>query len=261
MFERIESIYVPVIDLQASINWYQQHLGLKLLSQEKTTAQFSVYDGITKLTLIETMNFKPIRYINEQHKAPYFNFHILNLKLTYEELESAGVKLSSISENEYLHSFEIIDPNGNWLGVCYEKESSPYYKPESEQHPLLDRVGAVFIPVRDLQKSLDFYEKALGLTLYHHWGGGADLGVNSKDNLITLFQINDGGVETLAEVGRSYFSFYSADLDVTRSSLEQKGIASTAAVEQDSLAYCRLTDPDGHGLLVISGVKKVVVVN
>jgi catechol 2,3-dioxygenase-like lactoylglutathione lyase family enzyme len=252
---------VPVIDLEASIIWYQQHLGLKLLSHEKATAQFAVYEGLTKLTLIETGNFKPIHYISEQHKAPYFNFHILNLDRTYEKLKSAGVKLSSISENEYLHSFEIIDLNGNWLGVCCEKVTSPYYKPESEQHSLLDRVGAVFILVRDLQKSLDFYEKALGLTLYHHWGDGADLGINGKDNLITLFQVNDGGVETLAEAGRSYFSFYSADLEVTRNSLEQKGIPSTAAVEQDALAYCRLTDPDGHGLLVISGVKKIVTVN
>jgi hypothetical protein len=66
--------------------------------------------------------------------------------------------------------------------------------------------------------------------------------------------------EKLEHVGRSYFSFFSADLELSRSLLEKEGVFATNTVTEQESAYFRLTDPDGHGLLVISGVTNGVVI-
>jgi len=257
LFERIDSIFVPVTDVNASAAWYKNRLQLKPLpSEESGLASFQVCEGKTKLTLVKTKHFQPIRYIDEKHKAPYYNLHTLHFERTCAQLREAGVPVSDMMENEYIYYCELTDPDGNWLGVCYEKEGSPFYKTEQEEPRLFDRVGAVFIPVRDLQRSLDWYEKGLGLTLYHHWGAGADLGVGGKDNLITLLQTDKDGASSLGDAGRSYFSFFASDLEATRSVLDRNGIPSTTSAEEGAFAYSRLTDPDGHGLLVVSGVKE-----
>jgi catechol 2,3-dioxygenase-like lactoylglutathione lyase family enzyme len=172
LFERIDSIYVSVTDLQASTEWYQDRLGLELHKQEKGCAQFKVYGGETKLTLVEMVSFRPIHYVDEGHKAPYFNLHTLDFEKTYEQLHAAGVPLSVENNNEFVRCFELMDPDDNWLGGCFEKLNSPFFKPTNAEFTLFDRIGAVFMPVRDLQKSLDWYVRGLGLTLYNHWGKG-----------------------------------------------------------------------------------------
>jgi catechol 2,3-dioxygenase-like lactoylglutathione lyase family enzyme len=260
LFERIDSIYVSVTDLQASTEWYQDRLGLELHKQEKGCAQFKVYGGETKLTLVEMVSFRPIHYVDEGHKAPYFNLHTLDFEKTYERLHAVGVPLSAENNNEFVRCFELMDPDDNWLGGCFEKLNSPFFKPTNAEFTLFDRIGAVFMPVRDLQKSLDWYVRGLGLTLYNHWGKGADLGVNSTDNLITLLVVDGMDTEKLEHVGRSYFSFFSADLELSRSLLEKEGVFATNTVTEQESAYFRLTDPDGHGLLVISGVTNGVVI-
>jgi catechol 2,3-dioxygenase-like lactoylglutathione lyase family enzyme len=259
LFERIDSIYVSVTDLQASTAWYRDHLSLKIHKQEKGSTQFKVYGGETKLTLVEMASFRPIHYVDEQHKAPYFNLHTLDFEKTYEWLQAKGVTLSEENNNEFIRCFELTDPDDNWLGVCYEKHNSPFFKQTTPEFTLFDRIGAVFMPVRDLQKSLDWYVGGLGLTLYNHWGKGADLGVNSKDNLITLLEVDGMDTENLEHMGRSYFSFFSADLELSRCLLEKQGILATHTVIEQESAYLRLTDPDGHGLLVISGVMANVI--
>jgi catechol 2,3-dioxygenase-like lactoylglutathione lyase family enzyme len=258
LFERIDSIYVSVKDLQASTVWYQDRLGLKLHKQEKGNTQFKFYGGETKLTLVELVSFRPIHYVDEQHKAPYFNLHTLDFDKTCQQLNAAGVTLSTEVGNEFIRCLELTDPDDNWIGVCYERPESPYFKLPAAEFNLFDRVGAVFMPVRDLQKSLDWYVGGLGLTLYNHWGIGADLGVNSKDNLITLLEVGGKHTENLEHVGRSYFSFFSADLELSRCLLEKKGISATIPIIEQESAYFRLTDPDGHGLLVISGITNAV---
>jgi catechol 2,3-dioxygenase-like lactoylglutathione lyase family enzyme len=237
LFERIDSIYISVSNLQASTAWYRDRLGLMLHKQEKGYSEFKVYSGETKLTLVEMASFSPIHYVDELHKAPYFNLHTLDFEKTYGQLHAAGVPLSLENNYEFVCCSELMDPDDNWLGVCFEKLNSPFFKRTNAEYTLFDRIGAVFMPVRDLQKSLDWYVGGLGLTLYNHWGKGADLGVNSKDNLITLLEVGDKDTEKLEHVGRSYFSFFSADLELSRCLLEKQGIFATTPVTEQESAY------------------------
>lgn len=127
LFDRIDRVFLPVKDLDGTAAWYERVLGLTLVEHWDEGADFRVGSGESLLTLIHQEDAQPLGMIHEAAQAPHFNFKVSNVRRCYRWLQRRGVRLSELMENPWILCFNLWDPEGNLLGVCYEKPGSPYY--------------------------------------------------------------------------------------------------------------------------------------
>ena len=109
--------------------------------------------------------------------------------------------------------------------------------------------GAVGLSVRDLERSLDFYRRAIGLDVLDQGGGRADLGVDGR-RLLALEE-RRGAVRDFAAADLFHFAL----LLPTRAALGQQlrhlleaDVPLTGASDHHVSEALYLDDPDGHGI-------------
>ncbi len=115
----------------------------------------------------------------------------------------------------------------------------------------LDRIelGAVGLGVRDLERSLDFYRRALGLKLLERGDGGAALGVDGR-RLLALEE-RRGATRDLEAADLFHFALLlpsRAALGLQLRHLLEAGVALTGAADHHVSEALYLDDPDGHGI-------------
>jgi glyoxylase I family protein len=120
LFERIDGVFMPVTDLQRSINWYKDVLGLTLLYTWEGGAGFKVYEGDSLLGLIQVNELVPAFFKSQESKMHYFNFKTLNIENSCEILENRGVHIAEITDAGSIKVAYFNDPDGNLLGMCEE---------------------------------------------------------------------------------------------------------------------------------------------
>lgn len=118
-FKRIDTVFLPVTDIERSIDWYTTRLGLKLRwhLKEHGYAALDIAEGETPMTLVQVASDQFIA-----PKSEPFNFYSPNIQLTYEAFKQAGIEVSTLNEDGVVTFFQFKDPDGNPLGVCYFEE-------------------------------------------------------------------------------------------------------------------------------------------
>jgi catechol 2,3-dioxygenase-like lactoylglutathione lyase family enzyme len=120
LFERIDGVFMPVIDLQKSIEWYKDKLGLTLLYTWEGGAGFKVYEGDSLLGLIQVNEIVPAFFKSQEGKMHYFNFKTMNIENSYKILKDRGVQVSEIIDAGSIKVAYFHDPDDNMLGMCQE---------------------------------------------------------------------------------------------------------------------------------------------
>lgn len=111
MFERIDTVFVRVPDLEAAKTWYMEVLGLALKWETAHIAVLAM--GETPLTLMKT-EASPFRPAAEAA----FNFYVKDATAAHRQLRAAGVEVSAVEEGEGVQWFSFHDHCGNVLEVC-----------------------------------------------------------------------------------------------------------------------------------------------
>ncbi|HEX7064604.1 MAG TPA: VOC family protein [Bacillales bacterium] len=248
LFERVGTVRIPVRDIQKSVDWYTKKLGMQVLHKAKGQVELQVCGRETVLILTAANPFEPVDYLYRKGMVTHFNFNTLDAELAHMMLKDKEIVVTDILDADFLKCFAFQDLDGNVLSVCYEKEHSMFYQPITESPiSLFDRIEAVFILVRDLPKTLDWYLHLPGLELLKDWKEGADLKVGDGETIVTLIQVDD-----FTPQPTSYFEFTTADIEKTHAFLQRMDDSVSEIQESEQARSCVVKDPEGNMLGVRS---------
>jgi catechol 2,3-dioxygenase len=115
--------------------------------------------------------------------------------------------------------------------------------------PATARLGAVHITVSDLERSIDFYERAIGLRLHRRGDGSAALGAGGDDVLVLVEQ--PGALPAGRHAGLYHFALlHPSRLELARAAMRL--VTTRTPIEGASdhgiSEAIYLPDPDGNGI-------------
>ncbi len=103
----------------------------------------------------------------------------------------------------------------------------------------------------DLERSLRFYEQALGLAIYREWGTGSSRGVVFFLGAGGLLEVSGGSPQPPSEATALVLQV--RDLGATRRYFAERGVVVEAELELKPWGLLELTvsDPDGLALIFV----------
>lgn len=121
--------------------------------------------------------------------------------------------------------------------------------------PLTKKVKNVFIHVRDLRQSAEWYSQLLGLPYFQEKvvSPGYNLPVTSETGITLDDHTLDPGFK-LQPSKHVLFNFYTNNIDDAYQYIKDKGIPIVREIERfDDFAYFNIQDLDGNILLICDG--------
>ncbi len=116
LVKRIDTVFLPVRDLDDAIDWYTGVLGLTM--RWKAEGYVCLNIGETPLTIFEKKDHAP----GDDH--PLFNFYSDQIDAVYKRLHAAEADLGAMETHGGLRHFRFRDPDGNPLEVCWWDENA-----------------------------------------------------------------------------------------------------------------------------------------
>lgn len=116
---------------------------------------------------------------------------------------------------------------------------------EFQKEKLVERIDAVFLPVRDLEKAVEWYTETFGLEV--RWRNQRFAGLVVGNNVgFHLVEVKD----YIANQNYCPFNFAATDLESVRAKLEERGVRMTGYREGEPRRF-DFFDPDGNILTII----------
>ncbi|MFC4560142.1 VOC family protein [Virgibacillus kekensis] len=116
LIDGIHYFRVPVVEVESSVDWYRDVLGLTLQHQEDELAVFHVNDGLL-LVLVEADAESHAHFTRNGELEFSIGFTSSKLNELREHLISQGVNVEEMKEDNGHHFFHFYDPSGNKLQV------------------------------------------------------------------------------------------------------------------------------------------------
>ncbi|CAM3907344.1 VOC family protein [Cohnella lubricantis] len=115
---RVGAIFIHVSNMQKSIQWYSELLGLPVQSaSHEGTIYVLPMDGGTGVLLDSNMNDRK----NTNDKTQFF-FETKNLEESYKYIKNKGIEIvTEIEVHDDISFFTFKDPDENVLMVCEDK--------------------------------------------------------------------------------------------------------------------------------------------
>ncbi|MDF2719446.1 MAG: glyoxalase/bleomycin resistance protein/dihydroxybiphenyl dioxygenase [Paenibacillus sp.] len=250
---RVESAFIHVSDLRRSAEWYSMVMGLPVLEERLNggNVYWMMLEGGTGITLDDNRSNAPdvprVRYM----------YKTSNIDEAYRYLESQGVPLFPIERHPpTLSFFRFTDPDGNSLMVTQSEFASEVIERlEDTSSPIMNRIGGVFLHVRDMNRAIKFHSEVLGLP-YREVGSG------QEDSIYDLKMSSGTGVlldDNRFRHGEDYealFMLNTRDVEGAKRYLESKGVQLFTDIESPGgIAFFTVKDPDGNVIMICSEVE------
>ena len=115
LFKRVDTIFLPVVDIQNTYDWYVDTLGFSKGWQAPNGDYRTLVIGETSLTLYQAEESSIVR---AEHAA--FNFFAPDAAEARRLLIERGVRVGEIESDPdgTISWFRFYDPEGNGLEVC-----------------------------------------------------------------------------------------------------------------------------------------------
>lgn len=119
LFTGIPGVFVPVLDLEKSAEWYKNVLGLEEFKRSDITVEFKVNDGDPVLILFHANSHVPVKFPSNRHiEGNYFIFKTSDVEATHNILVKQKVPVSDIMLFEGVQKYFFFeDIDGNKLSV------------------------------------------------------------------------------------------------------------------------------------------------
>lgn len=115
-FQRIDSVFLPVTNVEISARWYEEILGFTLEIQDKKWKYYSLrLDGADKnacpwVTLYEQHTVQPSDHMP-------FNLYTPDGNGVHQRLREQGVNVSEMLNTGSMLVFEVFDPDEHRIGI------------------------------------------------------------------------------------------------------------------------------------------------
>ncbi|WP_246202552.1 VOC family protein [Virgibacillus doumboii] len=123
MVSKITNVEIPVSNLERSVKWYTELLGLHIQYQDNDSAMLSFYvPGAASIFLMKTddpsrLSFRNTTWNIDENSV--IDFYAEDLNACHEWLREQGANVTPLNSNEDGPlGFGLQDPDGNVLGVC-----------------------------------------------------------------------------------------------------------------------------------------------
>ncbi|MCQ4087120.1 VOC family protein [Saccharibacillus sp. JS10] len=189
-------VQLKVSQLQRSVDFYTQLIGLQLLNQTDTTAEFGVAGSGVLLGIEEVADAQIMR---PQSVTGLYHFAILmpdrkSLATTILHIAQTG---TSLGQGDHLVSeaFYLNDPDGNGIEIYADRPRSQWQKDESGEYKMATDpvdvdsllslaedwtgmpqgtvIGHVHLHIGNLPDARKFYVDGLGFDIVSHFGNAA----------------------------------------------------------------------------------------
>lgn|SRR5690606_14653946 len=125
---RVGGIFIPVTDMEKSIDWYVKFLGAKIIDRWEDGAGFYLPIGTAQMALVKVESPQPTEFtIKGERKNCYFNFVVDDIETAHQHFNSNGIATTEIDDLGGMKFFDFFDLDGNPFSVVNEVESSPYH--------------------------------------------------------------------------------------------------------------------------------------
>lgn len=119
LFQRIDTVFVPVRVLADAVAWYQAVLGWDVAWSNSCVASFKA--GETAFTLLQNgypgMDTPPDGHVFRPLSDVAFNFFAENIDAARQSLLDKGVAVGPMLNHGTMREFNFTDPDGNKFSV------------------------------------------------------------------------------------------------------------------------------------------------
>lgn len=127
-FTRIGYSYLPTTDIDASIAWYTENLGLQLGQKFEDRGSFIAplqypHKNAIALVLIETTDAKPLEITRNGALFPVLAMNCPNIEYTHQFLSNKGIaveELHTLGDGEAKY-FYFRDDQGNYIEAAWSQ--------------------------------------------------------------------------------------------------------------------------------------------
>jgi glyoxylase I family protein len=122
----------------------------------------------------------------------------------------------------------------------------------------LFKVGSVFIPVTDMEKSMKWYEKHLGVRKIDTWDGGAGFYFPNSDTQLGLVQVDSPQPTEFVINGKKknvYFNFLVEDIEEVHKELKNSGVVTSVIEDFGGMKGFEFFDLDNNPFSVVDEVE------
>lgn len=119
------------------------------------------------------------------------------------------------------------------------------------------RVGSIFIPVTDMEKSTEWYEKFLGAKMIDSWGEGVGFYLPSGSTQIALVKVESPQpteFRTNGDQKNGYFNFVVDDIEATHQHFKSNDIVTSEIDDFGGMKFFDFYDLDGNPFSVVNEV-------
>lgn len=128
LFTRVGHTYLPTTDIDKTISWYTESLGLKLIDKFEDRGSYIAvlhyaHKNAIAVVLIETTDNKPMEIIRNGLSFPVMAMNCPNIEFTHQILSDKGIDVGDIQVlgNEEAKYFYFKDDQGNLLEAAWSK--------------------------------------------------------------------------------------------------------------------------------------------
>ncbi len=234
----MDLIGATVPDINRSVAFYRDTLGLVPVSVSEDGAEFHFSDGTTFGL------WQPPAGAGFEHRFAIM-FSVGDARAASDRFRELGATMGETNESPQCFMAVGTDPEGNGIIVHQRKTHDEHRPPQQERTPTtiygIDLAGYL---VSDPQGEAAFYREVLGLeaTAIDEQGRGAE------------FELADGstfGLWCTPEGNTCGFTMFAVeDAQAKTDELRARGVEISPLTETPvcHMAYC--TDPDGHGVII-----------
>jgi glyoxylase I family protein len=116
----VDCVFLPVTDLDRSIDWYESALGLTLHWKDAEHKAANVGIGGVGICLVQVRNHRPIVFPDNDFAVDIsFNYRTTDIDALHESLTQRGIDVDPIegSFDGTFRCFGFADPDGNRISI------------------------------------------------------------------------------------------------------------------------------------------------
>lgn len=120
------------------------------------------------------------------------------------------------------------------------------------------KIGGIFIPVTDIEKSTDWYVKFLGVKIIDSWGDGAGFYLPNGTTQLALVKVEAPQPTEFMTTGdqkNAYFNFVVDDIETAHQHFKNNGIVTTEIEDFGGMKCFDFFDLDGNPFSVVNEVE------